>query len=193
VLREVRPDIVHAHNIFSAKMISQFDYPFVYDDHESWSEFPKILAEADCDTLKPLTGGMLRRSLRRIARNYLKRRAVYLWTNWQKEMVSSRPTITVSDKIAKNLKITGKTDRVFVVPNFPMKFEVKDFEKPHMHRELASVYAGVEPQGDLKQVNRNIDGLSHMFARYDIGSLSIIGNEGKGSVFSQEEICLMKY
>src|SRR2546428_6225676 len=30
VLRDVRPDIVHAHNIFSAKMISQFDYPFVY-------------------------------------------------------------------------------------------------------------------------------------------------------------------
>jgi hypothetical protein len=175
VLREVRPDIVHAHNIFSAKMISEFDYHFVYDDHESWSEFPKILAEADWDMLKPLTGGMLRR----LARNYLRRRAVYLWTNWQKEMVSSRPTITVSDKIAEDLKITGNTDRVFVVPNFPMKFEVKDFERPHIHRKLSSVYAGREAQGDIKQVNRDIDGLTHMFAQHDIGSLIIVGNEGK--------------
>ena len=38
VLRDTRPDIVHAHNIFSAKMISEFDIPFVYDDHEYWSK-----------------------------------------------------------------------------------------------------------------------------------------------------------
>jgi hypothetical protein len=36
IIKDVRPDIVHAHNIFSAKMISEFNIPFVYDDHEYW-------------------------------------------------------------------------------------------------------------------------------------------------------------
>jgi glycosyltransferase involved in cell wall biosynthesis len=179
VLREVRPDIVHAHNIVSAKIISELDYPFVYDDHESWSEFPKILAEADLDIFKPARGGMVRRILRRAARNYLKRRAVHVWTNWQKEIISSRTTITVSDKIAEDLRITGNTDRVFVVPNFPMRSEVKDFGKPQMHVNLASVYAGVEARGNIKAVNRDINGLAEMFILYDIGSLIIVGTEGK--------------
>ncbi|MFZ0344932.1 MAG: hypothetical protein WAL24_07215, partial [Nitrososphaeraceae archaeon] len=29
VLKETRPDVVHAHNIFSAKMVSEFEIPFV--------------------------------------------------------------------------------------------------------------------------------------------------------------------
>jgi hypothetical protein len=41
VIREVRPDIVHAHNICSAKMISEFGLPFVYNDHEYWSKLAR--------------------------------------------------------------------------------------------------------------------------------------------------------
>ncbi|HEU4824338.1 MAG TPA: hypothetical protein VFS97_13005, partial [Nitrososphaeraceae archaeon] len=33
VLNETKPDVIHAHNIFSAKMASEFGIPFVYDDH----------------------------------------------------------------------------------------------------------------------------------------------------------------
>jgi hypothetical protein len=28
IIRQVRPDIVHTHNLFSAKMMSEFDMPF---------------------------------------------------------------------------------------------------------------------------------------------------------------------
>ena len=38
-LRDARPDIVHAHDIFAAKMVSEFGVPFVYDNHEYWSEY----------------------------------------------------------------------------------------------------------------------------------------------------------
>ena len=41
VLDETRPDIVHAHNIFSARMISEFQVPFVYDDHQVLVSFFK--------------------------------------------------------------------------------------------------------------------------------------------------------
>jgi hypothetical protein len=45
VLLDAKPDIVHAHNIFSAKMISEFGLPFVYDDHEYWSKTTYLLEE----------------------------------------------------------------------------------------------------------------------------------------------------
>jgi hypothetical protein len=34
VIKQAKPDIVHAHNFFSAKMISEFGLPFVYSDPE---------------------------------------------------------------------------------------------------------------------------------------------------------------
>jgi glycosyl transferase family 4 len=164
VIREVRPDIVHAHDVFSAKMISEFGLPFVYDDHEYWSEFPKILSEADETLSEQPKGGLPRKVLRRVARNFLKRYSIHLWTKWEKELVSCCPTITVSDKIAEELKVIGNSDRVFVVPNFPMKHEVKNFEQPRFYTKLSSVYAGREAQGDKKQMNRNIDGLTDMYS-----------------------------
>ena len=45
IIRQARPDIVHAHNIFSAKMISEFDVPFVYDDHEYWPLQARLLRD----------------------------------------------------------------------------------------------------------------------------------------------------
>jgi glycosyltransferase involved in cell wall biosynthesis len=177
MIKEVRPDIVHAHNIFSAKMISEFHLPFVYDDHEYWSEFSRILAHTNEKAPKHLLGGPPRKALRRLSRNILRRSAIHLWTNWEKEMVSSSPTITVSDKIAQELRVLGNTARVFVVPNFPMQSEVNDFEQPRTHTNLSSVYAGIESME--KQVNRDIDGLNDAFAQRSIGHLTIIGTEGK--------------
>lgn len=36
-IASVKPDLVHAHNIFCAKMISELNIPFVFDDHEFYS------------------------------------------------------------------------------------------------------------------------------------------------------------
>ena len=47
IIKEVLPDIVHAHNIFSAKMMLEFDIPFVYDNHEFWSKHSQLLLEMD--------------------------------------------------------------------------------------------------------------------------------------------------
>ena len=177
MIREVRPDIVHAHNIFSAKMISELGLPFIYDDHEFWSEFSKILAQGDDEVTKPVADSLPKNMIRRAARNFLKRHAIRLWTKWEKELIPSCPTITVSDKIAEELRVIGNSDRVFVVPNFPMKHEVKDFERPRIHTKLSSVYAGIEAQ--KKQINRDIDGLTDLFMRRDIGHLTLIGSQGK--------------
>jgi hypothetical protein len=187
VIKETKPDLVHAHNIFSAKMISEFDIPFVYDDHEYWSRHSQLLTEmvgklswrgkAKDNNNNNIAVELPRKLRRLLINNY----AIRLWTKWEKEVVSSHPTITVSDEIAKGLMVTGNNNnnnskKVFVVPNFPMKDEVKDSEKPRFHNKLSSVYAGGDVYNKEKYPNRNFDGLTDTFSNHDnIGDLTIIG------------------
>ena len=188
VLKETRPDVVHAHNIFSAKMVSEFEIPFVYDDHEFWSRLSMLLREMVLmrgtiedeshisASLKNM-GIQLMRIRRIVINNY----AIKLWTNWEKEIVSSHPTITVSEQIAEQLRTIYHAKKVFVVPNFPMYSEVKDFEKPHFIDSLSSVYAGGDGHNIDKYPNRNIDDLDNTFLRKDIGNLVIIGWNDKST------------
>jgi hypothetical protein len=187
VIKEVKPDLVHAHNIFSAKMISEFGLPFIYDDHEYWSQYPKIISEmADRFCWKDKSPENILRIVAiglpvRIRRIIINRYTLHLWTSWEKEVVSSAPTITVSDKIAEELKDSGNTNRVFVVPNFPMKSETDNIEKPYVHSKLSSVYAGSDGFNKQKVPSRNIDGITDTFINGDIGGLTIIGWEGSCS------------
>ena len=199
VIRETKPDLVHAHNIFSAKMISEFDIPFVYDDHEYWSRHSQLLTEMagklswrgkakdEDDNNNNIAVELPRKVRRLLINNY----AIHLWTKWEKEVVSSHPTITVSDEIAQGLMVIGNNNnnikKVFVVPNFPMRDEVKHSEKPEFHNRLSSVYAGGDGYNIEKYPNRNIDGLTDIFSNHDnIGDLTIIGwKEEKSSSSSR--------
>ena len=185
IINEAKPDIVHANNIFSAKMISEFGLPFVYDDHEYWSVYVKRQAESQYlknNNSRKISGGLPRRIARKLARSILNRSFISLGTKWEKEIVSTAPTITVSDKIAEELEvISGNRGRVFVVPNFPMRNEVSGMDKPRLHEELSSVYAGLEAQDKIKLAHRDNDGLTDTFINGSIGSLTVIGAEGKSS------------
>ena len=47
VFKEVNPDIIHAHNVFSAKMAKEIGgNPIVYDNHEYWSVYLKRQLES---------------------------------------------------------------------------------------------------------------------------------------------------
>ncbi|MGA8737769.1 MAG: glycosyltransferase [Nitrososphaeraceae archaeon] len=184
VLKETRPDVVHAHNIFSAKMVSEFEIPFVYDDHEFWPIYVKRQSETSRQnqlSVQTLSRAWPRAIVRKFVRDFLASRAIKLWTNWEKEIVSSHPTITVSEQIAEQLRTIYHAKKVFVVPNFPMYSEVKDFEKPHFIDNLSSVYAGGDGHNIDKYPNRNIDDLDNAFLRKDIGNLVIIGWNDKST------------
>jgi hypothetical protein len=161
-------------------MISEFGLPFVYDDHEYWSQSSKVLAEVNENRVQSLAGGLPRKLARKLARKLLNQYAIRLWTSWEKKIVSSNPTITVSDKIAEELKAIGDTDKVFVVPNYPMDFEVEDL-KPPFHNNLSSAYAGSDGTYIENYPYRNIDGLVDIFTNRDIGDLTIIGWDEKSS------------
>ena len=182
VLKETKPDVIHAHNIFSAKMVSEFGVPFVYDDHEYWSKLSILLNEMLDRKVgmkdKPRTPDSHKSTLdylTKIRRVLINTYAVRLWTRWEREIVSSNPTITVSEQIAAELRTNYDAKSVFVVPNFPMHSEVKDFEKPRFHDNLSSVYAGVEAKGEITPSHRKIDGFNSTFLQNDIGNLIIIG------------------
>jgi hypothetical protein len=112
----------------------------------------------------------------------ISRQSISNWTKWERELVSSVPTITVSEQIAEDLKKfrNGSTKAIFVVPNFPLETETADFMEPHLHEKLSCVYAGGDSKN--KQVtNRDILGLTELFRSKDIGDLTIIGWDAESS------------
>lgn len=182
VLRDTRPDIVHAHNIFSAKMISEFDIPFVYDDHEYWSKSSLILNEIEDQKIEgnrsPKSAeNLLTRRFKQSSRRQINRHLAKLWTKWEKELISSAPTITVSESIADELRLVGKemANKVYVVPNFPISSEIKNINIPKRYNKLSSVYAGNDGQNRIKFPQKNIDGFVEVFDIEDIGFLNIVG------------------
>lgn len=180
ILREARPDIVHAHNIFSAKMTSELDIPFVYDDHEYWPSY--VRRQIESYKLSLVSSNRNKDShkimiLRRAILKFLNYRFLRLGLKWEAQLVSSTPTLTVTESIAAELRHLGKTNKVFITPNFPIKNEIEDIRTPEYHKELRSVYAGIEPRNS-SVAHRNMEGFADIFNQYnDIGTLTMIGIE----------------
>jgi Glycosyltransferase Family 4 len=184
IIREARPDVVHAHNLFSAKLMSEFDVPFVYDDHEYWPLQAMLLKEIG--NLPPLDKAKAVQPFfdlpKRIRRNFINNYAIRLWTKWESEVISTHPTITVSSSIAEEMKKkVGDNKKIFVVPNYPLRAEVGSIGKPHHHARLSCTYAGGDAHNTEKYPHLNRDELPELFNNHDMGDLTIIGSEGPSS------------
>jgi hypothetical protein len=184
LVKLVRPDIVHSHNIGSSKISHELGLPFVFDDHEYFGMLSLVNAEniKFHDRTYQYSGLGLGRTFHSIKLGFISRRSISNWTRWEKELVSSVPTITVSEQIADDLRKvrTGSTKDIFVVPNFPLQIETTEFSEPQPHEKLSCVYAGGDSK--FKQVtNRDISGLPNLFVSRDIGNLTIIGWDPESS------------
>lgn len=177
LVKQLGPDIIHSHNIGSAKISHDLGLPAVFDDHEYFG----MLSRVNAENIKLQNTQNLKSGFDRIKQNmkvsFISQQSISNWTNWEKELVLSVPTITVSEQIANELREVGdgKTQEIIVVPNFPLEAEIS-FKEPQDHGHLSSVYAG----GDSKHkqvTNRDISGLTNLFADNDIGNLTIIGWE----------------
>ncbi|MDP9305897.1 MAG: hypothetical protein M3O68_06105 [Thermoproteota archaeon] len=177
LVKQLGPDIIHSHNIGSAKISHDLGLPAVFDDHEYFG----MLSRVNSENIKLQNTQNLKSGFDRIKQNmkvsFISQQSISNWTNWEKELVLSVPTITVSEQIANELRevADGKTKEIIVVPNFPLETEIS-FKEPQDHGHLSSVYAG----GDSKHkqvTNRDISGLTNLFADNDIGNLTIIGWE----------------
>ena len=78
IIKEIRPDIIHAHNIFCGKIATEFDIPFVFDDHEYSSMYGKIVHETfkTLESQATSTSNKIRWCIRKNIKAYMSN----LWT-----------------------------------------------------------------------------------------------------------------
>jgi len=182
LVKQVRPDIVHSHNIGSAKVSHDLGLPVVFDDHEYFRMLSLVNAENIKFQYSTHANSRLNRTIQSMKLSFISRQSISNWTKWERDLVSSVPTITVSEQIAQELRKAsdGRTQEVFVVPNYPLEAETIAIREPQRHDNLSCVYAGGDDK--YKQVtNRDISGLTNLFLDNDIGNLTIIGWEAESS------------
>jgi glycosyltransferase involved in cell wall biosynthesis len=178
LVNQIRPDIVHAHNIGSAKISYDLGLPAVFDNHEYFGMLSRVNAENIKIQNIQNSGSRYVKFKQKIKLSFISRQSISNWTKWEKELVCSIPTITVSEQIAQELQklCNEKMKKIVVIPNFPLQEEQASFNEPQQHEQLSSVYAGGDSK-HKKVTNRDISGLTDLFMINDIGNLTIIGWE----------------
>jgi glycosyltransferase involved in cell wall biosynthesis len=185
ILKQEAPDLVHSHNLYSAKLISELGVPFVFDDHEYWSVSSKILLEMDYQPfqssirtrtrINPEKPNIwMKRRMNRIRRRLIDRYAIRLWTAWEKELISTAPVIVVSESIAKDYQRHGNT-RSFLVPNYPILSEVEALGSPTYQTQLNCIYSGGDGNDKVMYPQRQMDGLFELFENDRRFPLTIAG------------------
>ncbi|MFW9964733.1 MAG: hypothetical protein ACFFCX_14290 [Candidatus Sifarchaeia archaeon] len=150
-INEMKPDIIHAHNIVVGNFLLEMGYPAILDDHENLS------AQSFVFRARPF--------IRRTAARTLVRK----FPVWERELADRFPVLTVSEGIADYYR--EFTDRVGVVINVPYLSEVEWLQNPPSRKGL--VYMGRDfswprfsPWRDMSGIRELLDfdiisGLSH--------------------------------
>ena len=167
ILEELRPDIVHAHNLPCAKLVSELDVPMIYNDHEYWSIYIKRSYKSKMlNNVKKLSK----------RKTFLYNRIINIWSKWESDIVSEYPTIATSKTTIKEMEKKYRK-KIFLLPNFPNKTETHMSQPLIFHNDLNSVYAGIEPlkEASAFAAHRNITDLDRVFNENDVGKLVLIG------------------
>ncbi len=165
-IKETRPDVVHAHNIFSAELAHEMNLPMVYDDHEYWSMIRKA-------ELEGWAGDSVRHPAR-LPRNLIRRYGEWLWKRWESRVIPDVPIITVSEEIARAHGQRGARN-VFVVPNLPSQEEIEKVAPPtRRDYPLSAVSIGKDFTTPMRI--RDSRFLLQIFSSAPWGQLTVIGD-----------------
>jgi Glycosyltransferase Family 4 len=161
VINQIRPDLIHAHNIFAGRYASSFGIPMVLDDHELYS----VEVKAEYDWANNVRTRMKAKF------------KAELWAAFEHELGAKHPIITVSGGIADHHK--QYCEDVFVVPNYPRLNEMKSINLTMATKgRVQSVYLGRDPVSNPSSF-RDISQLHEIFSdREQVGSLVRIGVVG---------------
>jgi glycosyltransferase involved in cell wall biosynthesis len=185
ILKQEAPDIVHSHNLYSAKLISELGVPFVFDDHEYWSMSSKILLEMDYQPFQSsirtqkigkseMSKITFKRRMSRIRRRLIDRYAIRKWSAWEKELISTTPIIVVSETIAKDYE-RQRSARPFLVPNYPIWSEIEAVRSPTYQAPVDCIYSGGDGNDKVMYPQRQMDGLFELFENNKRYPLTIAG------------------
>ncbi|MHA1365092.1 MAG: hypothetical protein ACTSP5_01600 [Candidatus Heimdallarchaeota archaeon] len=156
-IEEIDPDIIHAHNIFMYNIVKKFDIPFVYDDHELWSQEIKYSKK---DNLKGQISLFLQKSL---------------YPKWEKEVAKSTVIFVPSEGIVNFYKTKYNSTNVYKLPNMPTLEEIKKIKyNKSIEKELHTVAIGVKTNSKFSF--RSINEFVNLWNEStNIGKLMIIG------------------
>ncbi len=165
LLKELRPDLIHVHNIVAARYVLSFDGPVVYDDHELWSEQRWLHRPKGV--------------LRKLARQPYVRLVPF----WERLLVRKYPTLATNENAAAVLRRKGAR-WVGVTRNVPTREMVASL--PIEQPRSGVVYVGGDfdlpafnPHRDMTGLRNQVEldvvsGLPHRemlerICRYEVG------------------------
>ncbi|MFX0107835.1 MAG: hypothetical protein ACFE7R_06110 [Candidatus Hodarchaeota archaeon] len=146
VVDNIKPDVIHAHNVISASFFLETEYPVIYDDHEYWSK--QIFKYDERSLLK-------RALIKPLVKKILQ---------WEKNLLEAYPTITTHENIAREHREICR--HVVVARNVPNKKQIAGLTFPEQRE--GAVYVGNDFALKRFLPHRNMTGL------VDILNFSII-------------------
>ncbi len=168
-IEEVNPDIIHSHNIFMGKIAKKTGLPYLYDDHELWSQKIKCFKRTG---LRAQLGITYQR---------------FFHPRWEKELANNTSVLVPSNGILNFYETQYKTNNVYYFPNMPVLEEVNKIKlKKQRTDSLITAAIGVSTKSTSK--HRKIDGFVDLWkTNNDIGKILIIGQDdlkSSGNVIS---------
>jgi hypothetical protein len=136
-IKEMHPDIVHAHNIIVGHFLLDTEIPTIFDDHENLSSQTFVF------NARPF--------IRRMAAKTL----VWKFPIWERELAGRFPVLTVSEGIANNYRVYSKN--VGVAINVPYFSEVEWIQNPPVREGF--VYMGNDFSWPRFSPWRNMNGI----------------------------------
>ncbi len=130
---EIDPDVIHAHNIFIARAVTDFGYPVIYNDHEYWSKSEL----ANNPISLPFTRTFIKK---RIAWPYR-----YLtFKRWEKYVLKRSVVVTQHERTASEHR--RRALGAFVWPNQPEMSETADVweRAKESERDYEAVFIGAD-------------------------------------------------
>lgn len=170
IIEDVKPDIIHAHEVFSAKITSELGYPFVFDDHERFSLEKK--SDVEASNFSEIKW-------------YIWKYESWKWGTWEAEISQKAPVITVSEKIAEGYRELGS--KVFVIPNYPSITEVSNIDTlTEKDNVITSVYIGnvgqkYKPYRNMEKTIKFFDEINHkivILGKYNLNNRKHIKSIG---------------
>ncbi|MGC8962209.1 MAG: glycosyltransferase, partial [Candidatus Bathyarchaeia archaeon] len=104
IVVSLKPDLIHAHNIFAARLTHELGLKMVYDDHEYWP--------LELKAMRGYTSSS----------GFVKVYLSWLASRWSKAVADKAPVIAVSPTVMQDYLKHG---RAFLVPNYPNKLEIR--------------------------------------------------------------------
>lgn len=144
-IREIRPDVIHAHNITVGHFLLGTDFPAIYDDHEYWSKQTFMFRQ------RPLPRGLASWPF------------MYSVPRWETKLLRKYPTLTTTENTAKEHR--RKSRWVGVTRNVPMLSQVENLIESE-HRS-GIVYVGKDFDRPRFSPHRNMQGIKN-YVKFDV-------------------------